>query len=274
LKHRILRPLGGFRLNALQKGRWPGHRSVTEDGLDVEGLGVLRCREGKRFHALFFRLEHRFFKHLDGLKIEHRLLAFGVGVGPAVDAFVVEHGLQVLALDIQFQDDTRPTGVGGRQVVRDQALHRYRHGSFLPFYFGRDFQFGRFLPELTDAARERMIRHLPLGFSIGGFPYLLRHMTGLAFLARLHGFALVPIPQQVVTLAEVRRSGHHLVAIQAEVRLVEEPQFHGLMRKVLREIFVWAIHGLAAEIVLRLRRLFRPIDLLDEMTLHAGHTIQ
>jgi hypothetical protein len=107
--------------------------------------------------------------------------------------------------------------MSGRQIVRHQALHRHRHGGFLSLNLRRNLQPGRLLPELADASRKRMIRHFPLGFTMGRLADLFRHMTGLAFFTGLHGFALVPIPQEIVTLAEIGRGRHDLMTIEAEV---------------------------------------------------------
>ena len=54
------------------------------------------------------------------------------------------------------------------------------------------------------------------------------------------------------------------MAIQAEVGLLKEAQLHRLMREVLRKILVRPIERLATEVVLRFRRLFRPVHLLDK----------
>lgn len=119
-----------------------------------------------------------------------------------------------------------------------------------------------------------VVGHLALGFPVRRFPDLLGHVAGLAFFSRLHGLALVPIAQQIVTLAEFCGGRHNLVAIQTEIRLAEERRFHRLMREILGRIFIGTIHRLIAEFVFRLRRLLRAIDLLDEMTLRASHAIE
>ena len=64
------------------------------------------------------------------------------------------------------------------------------------------------------------------------------------------------------------------MAIEAEIRLLKQPQLHRLMRPILNSILIGAIDRLALEFVLRLWRLCCPINLLDQMALRAGHPIQ
>ena len=64
------------------------------------------------------------------------------------------------------------------------------------------------------------------------------------------------------------------MAIEAEVGLLKQPQLHRLVRTVLDRILIGAIDRPVLEFVLGLRRLFRPINLLDQVALRAGHPIQ
>lgn len=119
-----------------------------------------------------------------------------------------------------------------------------------------------------------MIGHLALGFPVRRFPDLLGHVASLTFFSRLDRLTLVPIAQEIVALTEFRGGRHNLVTIQTEIRLTEQRRFHRLMREILGRIFIGAIHRLIAELVFRLRRLLRPIDLLDKVTLRAGYAIE
>ena len=64
------------------------------------------------------------------------------------------------------------------------------------------------------------------------------------------------------------------MAIEAEIGFLKQPQLHRLMRPILNRILIRAIDRLTLEFVLRLWRLFCPINLLDQMALRAGHSIQ
>ena len=63
------------------------------------------------------------------------------------------------------------------------------------------------------------------------------------------------------------------MAIEAEVGLLKQPQLHRLVSEVLHKILIGTIERLAPEFVLGLRRLFRPIDLLDQVTLRTGNRL-
>src|SRR5688572_20936688 len=123
LEHRIGRPLGGLGFDALKEGCRPADRRIAERRFHVERSRVLRSGECKGFDAQLFGLQHRIFQHLHGFEVEDRLLSFGVLKDSAIHALVRKHRLQILTFDIQLQHDTRPSRMGRRQVVRDEALH-------------------------------------------------------------------------------------------------------------------------------------------------------
>ena len=119
-----------------------------------------------------------------------------------------------------------------------------------------------------------MISDRALLFPIGRLSYLLGHMARLTFFAGLDGPALIPIAEQIVGLAQVRRRRHRLMAVQAQIGLLKQAQFHRLVREILNEILVWPIQRLSTGFILRLRGMFGPIYLLDQMALAAGNSIQ
>src|SRR5689334_20986916 len=64
------------------------------------------------------------------------------------------------------------------------------------------------------------------------------------------------------------------MAIQTEIRLLKQAQFHRLMRQVLNEVAVGPIERFPPDLILWFRRMLGTVHLLNEMALAACDAVQ